>query len=204
MSRDHRIVVPDLPHHITQRGNGRQEVFIDDEDRRCYLNWLRIEGKASGVTFLAFCLMTNHVHLVAIPAHELSLAIGIGRAQWGYSRAFHRRHGKSGALWQARFFSCPMDEPHMYQAIRYVELNPVRCGMAKEAGQYAWSSAAEHLGQSNGPRVLELAKLGDQWGHENWSEYLHGPCEEDRNAIRLNTCRGLRWESAPDASATQV
>ena len=200
MGHPHRLVVPDLPHHITQRGNSKQNIFLDDEDRRCYLTMLRQECKTTKLKILGYCLMTNHVHLVVIPPEERSLADGIGRAHWSYSRVFNRRHGRSGALWQARFFSCPMDEAHLYQALRYVELNPSRAGLVKNPWDYAWSSAQEHMGQKQPGHILDLSPVEEDWGHKTWPEYLLGPgSDEDRDILRVSTTRGSPWEAVPTA-----
>ena len=89
--------------------------------------------------------MTNHVHLVAVPTHAASLACGIGRAHYDYTRALHQRWGGHGHLWQNRFFSCPLDGDHLWTTLRYVDLNPVRAGMVDDALAYEWSSARAHV-----------------------------------------------------------
>jgi putative transposase len=101
---------------------------------------------------LAYCLMTNHVHLVVVPDRADSLALALGRAHWLYTQAVNRRHGRTGHLWQNRFFSCAAHGPHLWQAARYVELNPVRAGLCTAAAAYEWSSAAMHCG--TGPAAL--------------------------------------------------
>jgi putative transposase len=96
------------PHHVTQRGNNRQDVFLQDEDRRCYLETLRKQCELHGLAVLGYCLITNHVHLVAIPQQAHSLARGLGKTHQFYAQRFNRRHGRVGHLWQNRFFSCPL------------------------------------------------------------------------------------------------
>ena len=88
--------------------------------------------------------MTNHIHLIGVPAREDSLARAIGRTHFLYTQYVNRMHGRTGHLWQNRFYSCAMDDAHAYRALCYVELNPVRAGMAKQAWEYAWSSAPLH------------------------------------------------------------
>jgi len=119
-------------HHITQRGNNRADVFFLDDDRRVYLELLAEQADKYGLEVVRYCLLTNHVHLVAIPHAEEALAQAVGRTHFRYSQYVNRLHGRSGHLWQGRFYSCALDERHFWQALKYVELNPVwssiRCG----------------------------------------------------------------------------
>ncbi len=155
--------MPGVPHHVTQRGNRRMDVFFTDKDRQNYLDLLREFGDKHGVTYWGYCLMTNHVHLIAVPRSEESLALGIGWAHKAYTRAINFRENWRGYLWQGRFFSCPLDEAHAQQALRYVELNPVRAGLVARAEDWAWSSARGHVsGRPDGlierPPFLDDAK----------------------------------------------
>ena len=146
MTRVARIVVPDCPHHITQRGNNRQDVFFVPDDYEAYLEILKKQSERYGVDVHAYCLMTNHVHLVATPHAADSLAKAVGRTHWLYSQAINRLHGRSGHLWQGRFYSCALDPDHYGAAMRYVERNPVRARLHRKAWLYPWSSAAAHCG----------------------------------------------------------
>ncbi len=125
MPRLARIAIPGVPHHVTQRGNNRQDIFFAVEDRSFYLEWLAKYASEAGLDILGYCLMTNHIHLVVVPHEEDSLADGLGRAHWRYSQMVNRLHGRSGHLWQGRFFSCALDDEHAYGALAYVERNPV-------------------------------------------------------------------------------
>ncbi|MBT3180984.1 MAG: transposase [Deltaproteobacteria bacterium] len=145
MARMARIVIPDIPHHIVQRGNRRQHVFFSDEDKSFYLNTLADNARTNGLSIWAYCLMDNHVHLVVVPRNVAGLAKGIGDTHRSYSRRVNFREGWRGYLWQGRFSSCPMDEPHLYRAVRYVERNPVRAKMVIKAEDYIWSSAQAHV-----------------------------------------------------------
>jgi putative transposase len=138
--------VPGIPHHIVQRGNNRQDVFFVDDDRRAYLDMLAEQSERFGLTLLAYCLMTNHAHIVAVPRDESVLAKAVGRTHWLFSQYVNRLHRRSGHLWQNRFFSCTLDEPHLWQACAYVERNPVRARLVRLAWRYPWSSAAVHVG----------------------------------------------------------
>ena len=142
MPRVARIVVPGIPHHVTPRGNNRQQVFFCDSDRELYLRLLREHAGRFGVEVVGWCPMTNHMHLVAIPAGKDSLAKAVGRTDYRYTQTLNRARGGTGQLWQNRFFSCPLDEGHTWQALCYVDRNPVRAGLVREARRYYWSSAA--------------------------------------------------------------
>ena len=145
MPRMARLVVPDLPHHVTQRGNRRMDVFFSAADYRRYLELMAESCAKAGVEIWAYCLMPNHVHLIAVPRHETALSQAIGMAHRRYAARINRREGWSGHLWQDRFASAPMDEAHLIAAARYVELNPVRAGLIADPGDYRWSSARAHL-----------------------------------------------------------
>lgn len=113
MPRMPRLVVPGLPHHVTQRGVRSTDIFRDEADRFAYLDCLRLERDRWGVEFLAWCLMTNHVHLVVVPRREDSLARGIGEAHKRYTRGVNLRDGVRGHMFQGRFGSCVLDERHL-------------------------------------------------------------------------------------------
>lgn len=129
MPRLARVVGIGLPHHITQRGNYRQSVFNSDDDRSRYLRWVAEYSGKHGLAVLAYCLMGNHVHFIAVPALEDSLARVFNSAHMRYSQYFNWKHKVSGHLWQARFFSCVLDSGRLLAAARYVERNPVRAGL---------------------------------------------------------------------------
>lgn len=144
MPRLARIIFPDLPHHITQRGNRRENVFFTDDDRHQYLAWLKEYCQQYEVSILAYCLMTNHIHLIAIPSQADSLQRVLKPLHMRYAQYVNRQQGWSGHLWQGRFFSSALDEAYLWNCVRYVERNPVRAGMVERAEDYAWSSAAAH------------------------------------------------------------
>jgi len=131
MARLSRIVVPGYPHHVTQRGVRSMNVFHEASDRREYLGTLGEEIARHGVSVLVWCLMTNHVHFVAVPHREDSLARGFGRAHWRYTRMKSFAAGVHGYLFQGRFHSCILNESHLLAAARYVEQNPVLAGITK-------------------------------------------------------------------------
>ena len=187
MPRIARIVVPGLPHHIVQRGNNRQDVFFAPADYRAYLDVLHEQSQRFGLRVLAYCLMTNHIHLVAVPAGEESLARAIGRTHWLFSRSINRLHGRSGHLWQNRFFSCPLDADHLLHAARYVERNPVRARMVRLPWRYRWSSAAAHTGEGEPHEVLDMAGWRRLFRPAPWKKMLQ-EAEDESIVDRLRRC----------------
>lgn len=189
MPRIGRIVVKDYPHHITQRGNYRNAVFIDEVDYERYLKWLDIYAKENGLLFLAYCLMPNHVHFIAIPQNDTSLARTFNTTHMRYSQHFNRKKRSFGHLWQGRFYSCVLDEQHLYAAIKYIENNPVRAGLAKTAVDWNWSSARYHITGKNS--LLSLYDVDKYIKIDSWEEYLTG---FDANSliqkIKANTLTG--------------
>ena len=145
MARLARLVVPGLPHHITQRGNRRQRTFFHDEDYAAYLELMAEWCGERGVVIWAYCLMPNHVHLIATPRSEDGLGRAIGEAHRRYTRRINFREKWRGYLWRGRFASFVMDEPYLLAAVRYVELNPVLAGLVADAAEWRWSSAMSHL-----------------------------------------------------------
>lgn len=190
MPRIARVVVPGLAHHITQRGNHREDIFFEEVDRQHYLQLLFGYAAKLGLQILAYCLMTNHVYLVCIPIYAKSLALVFKPVHTRYTQYINRKLHLCGRLWQGRFFSCPLDESHLWAAIRYVERNPVRALMVHKAEEYPWSSAAAHCGLRNDPLLSPLpdplpAIVAD------WSYWLE---EKDDNKalakIRFHTRTG--------------
>ena len=120
-----------MAHHITQRGNNRQDVFFVDGDRLAYLGLLRDQCGKHGVRVLGCCLMTSHIHLVAIPPREDALNLALGRTHFLHTGMINRLHGRTGYLWQGCFHSCPMDDAYTLATIRYVERNPMRAKMTR-------------------------------------------------------------------------
>jgi putative transposase len=146
MPRIARIVAVDYPHHITQRGVRSIVIFKNDSNRNQYLRIIKEEAERHDLEILAWCLMTNHVHFVAVPHKETSLSQGFGEAHKRYTRMKNFGDNVRGYLFQGRFGSCVLDERHLLAAVSYVENNLVNAGMVKHAWQYKWSSAAFHVG----------------------------------------------------------
>jgi putative transposase len=191
MSRLARAIAVGCAHHITQCGNNHQKVFLADDDRRVYLELLREQAAKYGLEVLAYCLMDNHVHLVAIPHTEEALAQAVGRTHFRYTQHFNRLHRRSGHLWQGRFFSCALDGRHLWTAIKYVELNPVRAKLCRRAWRYAWSSAALHVDRKAESELLNLTRWYKQVTAEEWRrELAEGLTADEAARIRLRTHTG--------------
>ncbi|MCH7538439.1 MAG: transposase [Proteobacteria bacterium] len=145
MPRVARIVVPGYPHHVTQRGNRRQRTFFNTTDYLFYLSLLIELKDRAGVDVWAYCLMPNHVHLVAVPQEKLSLAKLFGVAHHRYALRVNSAQGWQGHLWQERYHSSVLDESHLIAAVRYIERNPVRAGLCAQPEDWRWSSVHAHL-----------------------------------------------------------
>jgi len=141
MARIARIVIPQIPHHIVQRGNRCQKVFFNDNDKQMYLELLKEESEKNNFKIWSYCLMDNHVHLIVVPEDKEGLSKGMGETHKKYARAINFRNGWKGHLWQDRFSSFLLDEKYLYSAVKYVERNPVKAGMVESAEEYKWSSA---------------------------------------------------------------
>ena len=183
MSRIARVVVPGIPHHITQRGNSRQNVFRCDTDRRVYLDLYREYSARFRLATWGYCLMDNHIHLLAVPERQTSLAKTLGRLQSDYARYFNVRYGKCGHLWEARYFSCPIDDDRVWTALRYIERNPVQAGMIDDAVDWRWSSARAHAIGEDPERFLSMAAWRDIYHPSDWQVEL-GAAMLDAPAIR--------------------
>ena len=183
MARLARIVVPGVPHHVTQRGNRRLPVFFCDEDREVYLELLREGCAKAGVRCLAWCLMDNHVHLILVPEAAEGLRVALAEAHRRYTRHVNFREGWRGYLFQGRFASYPMDDAHLMAAVRYVELNPVAAGLVDNAADWRWSSAASHRAgkRTSADRLTDVTALGRHV--RNWRAMLrHGQGAGDLDA----------------------
>jgi putative transposase len=140
-----RVVCPGFPHHITQRGVRRFNVFLDEADHILYRELLDHYARRHGLGLASYCLMTIHVHVIGIPEHKNSIARALGECHGAYAAEFNKKYRKSGHVWQLRPYSCVLDDAHAWAAVRYVERNPLRAGMVDRAEEYPWSSARAPL-----------------------------------------------------------
>ena len=172
MGRLARVTAVGVAHHVTQRGNGRRFLLDSDADRRIYLELLQENLKLHEVLLVGYCLMSNHVHLIVIPSDAEGLAVSLKHTHGRYASYWNVVHNSSGHAWQGRYYSCPLDRPHLWEALRYTELNPVRAKLVTEATSWAWSSAAAHCGAAQGDTFLSLALWLAHWTNTSWRRYL--------------------------------
>lgn len=183
-----RIIIPHIAHHITQRGCRKGRVFFNDDDYQLYLNLVFSKSSKYEVQILAYCLMPNHVHFIAIPSDEQGLSKVFGQVSKFYSERINERTKKTGTLWQGRYRSYFMDENHLYAAIRYVELNPVKARLCEQAHEYPWSSAKSHVEKTFNALLADSHLLPNI---SNWKEYLQEKHKVSENLFQSHFASGL-------------
>lgn len=176
MPRQARLVIPGVAMHVTQRGNFRSEVFIDDEDKAYYIRIFQFYKKKFKVKLYAWCLMDNHVHFILEPSNLKGLALLFKSLNIKYGHYINKKLNRTGRVWEGRFYSCLLDEEHLYEAIRYVELNPLRAKMEIQIGDYHWNSYHEHVGKRN---EVFLNKSALTITKSEWRSYLLEGLEDD-------------------------
>ncbi len=181
MARIGRVVVPGVPHHVTQRGNRRQTVFFEENDYRLYRRLIAAAARQARAEIWAYCLMPNHVHLIVTPADQDGLRATFADAHRRYTAVINARHRWTGHLFQGRFGAAAMDENHFIAAARYVALNPVAAGLVKHAADWAWSSVRAHLAGKDDElvRVAPLLERVRDFGD------LIGADVDETTALRL-------------------
>lgn len=187
MARIARVIAAGIPHHVTQRGNRRLPTFFRDEDYQAYISLMSEWCQKCGVEIWAYCLMPNHVHLIAAPESEDGLRRGIGEAHRRYSRMINFRENWRGHLWQGRFASFPMDENYLLAAALYVEMNPVRANIVTDATAWPWSSAQAHLAEKD-DGLVKVSPLLEIVG--DWKSFLAGANEDLMSDIRKHERSG--------------
>ncbi len=145
MARLSRIVIPDVPHHVTQRGNRRQALFTEPGDTALYRDLLAERCRFNRVSCWAYCLMPNHVHLILTPSTPDGLSRAVGEAHRRFVGFVNARARQTGHVFQGRFGCVAMDEAHCLNAVRYLAFNPVRAGLCATPGDWPWSSVRAHL-----------------------------------------------------------
>lgn len=184
---------------MTQRGNRRQRTFFCDADYKAYLSFLEAAAKAFQFEIWSYCLMPNHIHLLAVPANEISLRDGIGQTHNTYTRMVNRANKWQGCLWQGRFYSCPVDPNRAALVARYIELNPVRAGLCNHPREYRWSSADAACGPGNSPKN-SFAPIISPEG--SWEEFLCSDLYD--NLIDYKELRATSNSGRPFGSETFV
>jgi len=170
MPRTARIIIPGFIYHVTQRGNNRQDIFFNDNDYILYLKRIAEYSNDLEVKIYAYCLMKNHVHFIVEPKHEYSLAKMFRAVNMRYAKYYQRKTNSSGHVWQGRYFSCLLQGQHLREAVRYVDLNPVRANIVIKPWQYSWSSARAHLGKEY--KWIKLSDINNILDVGDWKEYL--------------------------------
>ncbi|WP_399257197.1 transposase [Terriglobus albidus] len=156
-----------------------------------YLVLLQENMQQYQVSLLGYCLMSNHVHLVMVPCEADSLAFTLKHTHGRYAGYWNAKHGSSGHVWQGRYYSCPLDRPHLWKALRYTELNPLRAGLTAKAEDWPWSSAGVHCGVTAGDQSLSMELWTANWNRSSWKEYLaEKETEEELRANRQSTHSG--------------
>jgi len=191
MARLARIAIVNVPHHVTQRGNARQFLLASNDERAVYLELLRRHVRLDDLALLGYCLLSNHVHLIVVPRRADSLALALKNTHGRYASYWNAAHHSSGHVWQGRFYSCPLDDTHLWIALRYTELNPVRARLVNEPETWSWSSAAAHCGIAELDPYLDMDLWTKRWSSETWRAYLHSEeTQSDLRAIRKCTHTG--------------
>ncbi len=180
MTRIARVVVPGLPHHVTQRGNRRERVFFEDGDYALYRDWLSESCRRFSVEVWAYCQMPNHVHLILTPTDGEGLALALSRAHRLYAGFLNARARQTGHVFQGRFGSVVLDEEHLMSAARYVALNPVRAGLAARPEDWPHSSVRAHLSRRD-DGLVSVRPLLDR--APRFADMIEG--EPDAEAFRL-------------------
>ncbi len=175
MSRLPRLVIPGLPHHVTQRGNRRGQTFFEEGDYALYRDLLREAALKADAEIWCYCLMPNHVHIIIVPSDEDGLRATFSDAHRRYTGYINARMRVTGHLWQGRFGSVVMDETHLANAVRYVSLNPVRARLVTRAEDWQWSSVAAHFAARNDD-LVQVAPVLERYG--NFAKFLAQPLDE--------------------------
>jgi len=181
MARLARIVIPGLPHHVTQRGNRREAIFFEDGDHEIYLDLLAEQTLKADVAVWAYCLMPNHVHLILKPTRADALGRAVGEAHRRYTNFINARGRWTGHLFQSRFASVVLDDSHLIRAVRYVSLNPVRARLVNRPEDWKWSSVRAHL-SSLDDRLVTVRPVLDRIPH--LKELLEANSEDDFSELR--------------------
>ncbi len=177
MARLARLVIPNLPHHVTQRGNGGARTFFGDEDYQYYLDLLQEHCTAAGVSIWAWVLMPNHVHLILTPRDADGLRRALSKVHRAYAGYIHARTKRAGHFWQGRFGCVAMDETHLAAALRYVALNPVRARLVKQATDWRWSSVHDQLSRKRRGMITDTGPVRERF--PRFAEFIEAGEDED-------------------------
>jgi len=199
MARLSRLILPQLPHVVIQRGNDNQTIFRDDEDYRRFLGWLRESAKAYGVAIHAYVLMPNHLQLLATPADEEGLAAMMQKVGRLYVPWFNNKYGRSGTLFQGRFRTSVVDpREYFLTCVRYIELHPVRSQLAASPLDYPWSSYPHHTGVQPDPLITDHVKFWELGNTPFQREAAYNELvQQGLNSQELQTLDGALLKGVP-------
>ncbi len=193
MPRPPRLFLENVPQHVTQRGNNRQDVFFAPADGDAYLRLLRQAAERYGCAIHAYVLMTNHVHLLATPARTDSLPKTMRWVHSCYGQYINRTYDRTGGLWAGRYHAAFVDDDrYVLTCYRYIELNPVRAGLAEAPTEYRWSSC-RHNAQGAADHLVTP--------HPVFADFI-GPDGGDRAAYQALLAEGLSADQLKDARAS--
>lgn len=195
MPRIARAVAVGFPHHVVQRGNNREKVFFNKRDKDQYLSLLKKYKDKWNSPILAYCLMSNHVHLLTRPQKEESLYKMMQGITLCYTQYINRQYKRTGRLWESRYYSCIVDEErYLWAVARYIEQNPVRVRVVKRVEDYPYSSARAHI---IGIRAEVLGEeLFEERQRKDYADFIRaGMSEEEINKLRYSTRTGRPFGS---------
>ncbi len=197
MGRIARVVAQGVPHHITQRGNARQVVFDDARDRSVYLRLLRKYAEKFRLRIWAWCLMSNHVHILAVPETAESMKRTLGQAHRDYASYRNAQLAACGHVWQSRYYSCPIDQSGVWPVMAYIERNPVRAGLVQFAEDHIWSSARAHVIGRDEENLVDLSPWRAAYTTERWRNTLRLGVEDEvlQERLRQATLTGRPFGS---------
>jgi len=192
MPRTPRIIIENTPHHVTQRGNNQQDIFLDDQDRLYFLHELKAQCLAFNISVQGYCLMTNHIHLIVTPCNKETFPKAFNKIHTHYANHFNQKYNRNGHLWQGRYFSCPLDQYHFFKALQYIEYNPVSANIVTHACDYPWSSAYAHVNNLDKSGLLDLPWWQSKSQSLHWQSTLQ--TQQDKtiiDSLRTNVRKGI-------------
>ena len=189
MPRKRRFILPNIPHHTIQRGNNRQSIFFEKEDYDYFLGRLKQLSRENGVEIGSYCLMTNHIHLLTYPATEAGMIKCMKMVCQHYTQYVNKKYKRTGKLWENRYKIHWVDPEREWVLARYIEKNPLRAGLVRQAEEYPYSSARRNLlGSRNGLIRREIVTERNRAGYR---EFFH---EDDFKEQALTEEINLRVE----------